>query len=30
MSFIGKQLDGIWHTGIVAFGYEYYFGGGIC
>jgi hypothetical protein len=27
---LGKQLDGIWHTGIVAFSTEYYFGGGIC
>eukprot|EP00177_Eucheuma_denticulatum_P003931 GFKZ01007109.1.p1 GENE.GFKZ01007109.1~~GFKZ01007109.1.p1 ORF type:complete len:445 (-),score=56.15 GFKZ01007109.1:1609-2943(-) len=27
---LGKQIDGIWHTGIVVFGREYYFGGGIC
>lgn len=27
---LGKQIGGIWHTGIVAFGREYYFGGGIC
>lgn len=27
---LGKTVDGIWHTGIVAFGTEYYFGGGIC
>jgi len=27
---IGRQIDGIWHTGIVVYGYEYYFGGGIC
>ena len=27
---LGKQIDGIWHTGIVAYGREYYFGGGIC
>lgn len=27
---IGKTIDGIWHTGVVAFGVEYYFGGGIC
>ena len=26
---LGKQLDGIWHTGIVAYGQEFYFGGGI-
>lgn len=28
--FLGKQIDGIWHTGIVIYGIEYYFGGGIC
>lgn len=28
--FLGKQIDGIWHTGIIVFGREYYFGGGIC
>ena len=27
---IGKQVDGIWHTGIVVYGKEYYYGGGIC
>lgn len=27
--FLGKQIDGIWHTGLVVFGSEYYFGGGI-
>eukprot|EP01102_Stenamoeba_stenopodia_P001124 TRINITY_DN10984_c0_g1_i1.p1 TRINITY_DN10984_c0_g1~~TRINITY_DN10984_c0_g1_i1.p1 ORF type:complete len:184 (+),score=43.16 TRINITY_DN10984_c0_g1_i1:158-709(+) len=27
--FVGKQIDGIWHTGIVVYGKEYYFGGGI-
>ena len=26
---LGKQIDGIWHTGIVCFGQEFYFGGGI-
>ena len=25
----GKQIDGIWHTGIVVYGREYFFGGGI-
>lgn len=25
----GKQFEGIWHTGIVVYGYEYFFGGGI-
>eukprot|EP00291_Cryptomonas_curvata_P007298 CAMPEP_0172192564 /NCGR_PEP_ID=MMETSP1050-20130122/24398_1 /TAXON_ID=233186 /ORGANISM="Cryptomonas curvata, Strain CCAP979/52" /LENGTH=112 /DNA_ID=CAMNT_0012867881 /DNA_START=12 /DNA_END=347 /DNA_ORIENTATION=+ len=29
MGFLGKQIDGIWHTGVVVFGKEYYFGGGI-
>lgn len=28
-SFLGKAIDGIWHTGIVVYGNEYYFGGGI-
>ena len=28
--FLGKQIDGIYHTGIVVYGQEYYFGGGIC
>jgi len=27
---LGKQIGGIWHTGTVVFGREYYFGGGIC
>lgn len=26
---LGKQINGIWHTGINVFGYEYYYGGGI-
>ena len=26
-SFLGKQLDGIWHTGIVVYGQEFFFGG---
>lgn len=29
MSIIGKQIDGIYHTGIVVYGTEYFFGGGI-
>jgi len=29
-SFLGKQLDGIWHTSITVFGIEYFYGGGIC
>lgn len=27
---LGRQIDGIWHTGVQVFGREYYFGGGIC
>ena len=30
MALIGKQIDGIWHTSVVLYGREYYFGGGIC
>lgn len=26
---LGQRIDGVWHTGIVVYGYEYYFGGGI-
>ncbi|KAJ1429352.1 PPPDE putative peptidase domain [Sesbania bispinosa] len=29
MSFLGKAIEGIWHTGIVVYGNEYFFGGGI-
>ena len=29
MPFLGKQVDGIWHTGILVHGREYFFGGGI-
>ena len=29
MGFLGKQIDGIWHTGIIIWGKEYFFGGGI-
>ncbi|KAK2648795.1 hypothetical protein Ddye_016284 [Dipteronia dyeriana] len=29
MTFLGKVIEGIWHTGIVIYGTEYYFGGGI-
>lgn len=28
-TFLGKAIEGIWHTGVVVYGYEYYFGGGI-
>lgn len=30
LAMIGKQLDGIWHSGIAVFGIEYFYGGGIC
>ncbi|CAI9107447.1 OLC1v1006798C1 [Oldenlandia corymbosa var. corymbosa] len=29
MTFLGKAIEGIWHTGIGVYGNEYYFGGGI-
>nr|XP_011458190.1 PREDICTED: desumoylating isopeptidase 1 [Fragaria vesca subsp. vesca] len=29
MAFIGKAIEGIWHTGVSVYGNEYYFGGGI-
>ncbi|KAL3517791.1 hypothetical protein ACH5RR_020380 [Cinchona calisaya] len=28
-TFLGKSIEGVWHTGIVVYGTEYYFGGGI-
>lgn len=28
-SFLGKAIEGIWHTGVVVYDTEYYFGGGI-
>ncbi|XP_051118801.1 uncharacterized protein LOC127243011 [Andrographis paniculata] len=28
-TFLGKSIEGIWHTGVVVYGQEYYFGGGI-
>eukprot|EP00697_Spironema_sp_BW2_P008731 gnl/Spiro4/23414_TR11584_c0_g1_i1.p1 gnl/Spiro4/23414_TR11584_c0_g1~~gnl/Spiro4/23414_TR11584_c0_g1_i1.p1 ORF type:complete len:497 (+),score=69.76 gnl/Spiro4/23414_TR11584_c0_g1_i1:45-1535(+) len=28
-SILGKHIDGIWHTGVVVFGKEHYYGGGI-
>lgn len=28
-SIIGKQIDGVWHTGIVVYGKEYFYSGGI-
>lgn len=29
MGILGQQIEGIWHTGIVVYGREYFFGGGI-
>ncbi|KAG1359717.1 desumoylating isopeptidase 1 [Cocos nucifera] len=29
MTFLGKAIEAIWHTGVVVYGNEYYFGGGI-
>ncbi|XP_039137168.1 desumoylating isopeptidase 1 isoform X3 [Dioscorea cayenensis subsp. rotundata] len=29
MSFLGKAIEGIWHTGVVVYDEEYYFSGGI-
>lgn len=26
---VGKYIEGVWHTGIVVYNKEYYFGGGI-
>lgn len=26
---LGQQIEGIWHTGVLVFDIEYYFGGGI-
>lgn len=28
-SLLGKQIDGIWHSGLVCYGYEYFYGGGV-
>mmetsp|Transcript_16477 Transcript_16477/g.44444 ORF Transcript_16477/g.44444 Transcript_16477/m.44444 type:complete len:532 (+) Transcript_16477:113-1708(+) len=28
-SIIGQEIEGIWHSGVVAFGKEYFFGGGV-
>ncbi|KRW99460.1 Thioredoxin-like fold [Pseudocohnilembus persalinus] len=29
-TFLGKQIEGIWHTGVTVYNKEFYFGGGIC
>ena len=26
---LGRQIDGLWHTGIVVYGKEYFYGGGV-
>ncbi|KAJ8616178.1 hypothetical protein MRB53_035550 [Persea americana] len=28
-TFLGKAIEGVWHTGVVVYGNEYFFGGGI-
>jgi len=28
-SLIGRQIDGVWHTSVVCYGYEFYYGQGI-
>merc|ERR1719223_2600344 len=28
-AFLGKFIEGIWHTGVVVYGVEYFYGGGI-
>jgi hypothetical protein len=28
--FLGKMIEGVWHTGLVVYNKEYYFGGGVC
>jgi hypothetical protein len=29
LQFLGRKIDGIWHTGIVVYDREFFFGGGI-
>lgn len=29
MSFLGRQIDAVWHTGVIVFGKEWFFSGGI-
>lgn len=30
MMVIGQQVDAVYHSSLIVFGREYYFGGGIC
>lgn len=30
MMFIGQQVDAVYHSALIVYGKEYYFGGGIC
>lgn len=29
-TFLGKQIEGVWHTAVCVYGKEYFYGGGIC
>jgi hypothetical protein len=29
-SITNKQISGVWHTGVVVYGKEFYYGSGIC
>jgi hypothetical protein len=27
---LGKQIEGVWHSSLIVYGKEYFYGGGIC
>jgi hypothetical protein len=27
---LGKTIEGVWHTALVVYGNEYFYGGGVC